>query len=288
MNTDRDEDHWTGDVTFQWDATDMMMVYAKYSTGYKAGGFDEDNSLGIIDAAEFEDETSEAFEIGAKMEFLEGRGRLNIAAFMSQYDDVQVSTFDGVASFTVGNAAEVSADGIEIDGQFAVTDGLTVYGSVAYLDSQYDSFDDAPCSFPQTEDWKAAGNTVPCTQDVSGNATEFAPEYSAMLGADYVVPLSTNLELTLGSDLAYSDSFFTLNDYDPASEQDSFTKINARIALGDAAGKWYVAIVGKNLTDEITLARSGDIPLGSVGFGNSYVDNINPPRSFQLQAKYNF
>ena len=288
MNTVREEDHWTGDVTFQWDATDMMMVYAKYSTGYKAGGFDENNSLGIIDAAEFEDETSEAFEIGAKMDLFEGRGRLNISAFMSEFDNVQVSTFDGVANYTVGNAAKTSSNGIEIDGQFAVTDGLTVYGSVAYLDAVYDSFKNAPCYFQQAVDWNAAGNTGPCTQDVSGKPTEFAPKYSAMLGADYMIPLTTNLELTLGADLAYSDSFFTINDYDPATEQGAFTKFNARIALGDAAGKWFVALVVKNLTDEITLARSGDIPLGSLGFGNSYVDSINPPRSVQLQARYNF
>lgn len=289
VDTQRDEDHVTGDVTFQWDATDYIMVYAKYSTGYKAGGFDENNPLGNTDAAQYEDETSEGFELGAKMDLLDGRGRLNVALFMTEFDDVQVSTFDGVAAQVVGNAASTSADGIEIDGSFAATDELTLYGSVAYLDSVYDDFKNAACNWPQTEAWVDAGGAAgECVQDVSGQPTPYAPEYSAMLGATYTMPISDGLELTLGTDIAYSDSYFTLNDYDPASEQESFTQVNARIALGDIGGRWHLALLGKNLTDEVTMARSGDIPLAGLGFGNSYVDAINPPRSFQLQAKYNF
>ena len=45
----REEDHWTGDITLQWDTTDSIMSYLKYGTGYKAGGFDEDNQKGALD-----------------------------------------------------------------------------------------------------------------------------------------------------------------------------------------------------------------------------------------------
>ena len=61
----------------------------------------------------FEDESVETVEIGAKIDLADGRGRLNIAAYMSTYEDVQVSTFDGNAGFVVGNAAESEVQGIE-------------------------------------------------------------------------------------------------------------------------------------------------------------------------------
>jgi outer membrane receptor protein involved in Fe transport len=121
---DRSEDHVTGHINLQWDFSDAGMLYFNVANGFKAGGFDEDNSLGRLDVAEFEDETVELIEIGAKLDLADGRGRLNVAVFKSQYEDVQVSTFDGNAAFVVGNAAKSEVQGIEADVLFAVTDKL--------------------------------------------------------------------------------------------------------------------------------------------------------------------
>lgn len=56
------------------------MIYANVSNGYKAGGFDENNSLGRLDVAEFEDETVLAYELGAKIDLAGGRGRWNMCS----------------------------------------------------------------------------------------------------------------------------------------------------------------------------------------------------------------
>ncbi|MCB1843721.1 MAG: TonB-dependent receptor [Halioglobus sp.] len=90
FDNQRSEDHWTGDITVQWDASDTVMTYAKVANGYKAGGFDEDNTRGRTDVAEYEDETVQGVEVGAKMDLWDGRARLNVAAFYNEFDDVQV------------------------------------------------------------------------------------------------------------------------------------------------------------------------------------------------------
>ncbi|NND65954.1 MAG: TonB-dependent receptor [Halioglobus sp.] len=298
INTTRSEEHWTGDVTVQWDATVDTMVYAKWGNGYKAGGFDEDNGRGNIPAQEYEDETSETIEIGAKLDLLEGRGRLNVAVFSSQYEDVQVSTFDGVAGFVVGNAAETEVDGLELDGMFAVTEDLTISYSFAYLDAKYKSYPGAGCTAGQTQSFAAGPDGMPgtaddltpgdCTQDLDGQQLQFAADWSGNLGAIYNIALGDNLELNTSIDMMISDDYDVAADGDELLAQDDFYKINARIAIGNFDGTWQIAILGKNLTDEETTTWGNDVPLGSFGFYDTYFQIIDAPRSFELQARYVF
>jgi outer membrane receptor protein involved in Fe transport len=290
LNTKRKEDHVTGDLTVQWDFSDDTMLYAKYGNGYKAGGFDEDNSRGNLLTAEYEDEESESIELGAKMDLWEGRGRLNIAVFHSEFSDVQVSTFDGNAGFEVGNAAETVVDGIEMDGMYAISDEVTIFGALAYLDARYDSFTDAACTVDQFLAYAAVPGQVrgDCTQDLSDERLQFAADVSANFGITYNTEITDSLELGLSTDIMYTDDFDTAADGDQVLEQEAFTKINARISLADIDGTWSVALLGKNLTDKTTSGWGNDIPLGARGFDNSYFQVIDAPRSYEIQAVYNF
>jgi len=298
LETKREEDHWTGDITVQWDATDDAMLYAKWGNGYKAGGFDEDNGRGNIDTAEYEDEEVETIELGAKLGFSDGRGRMNIAVFSSEYDDVQVSTFDGVAGFVVGNAAKSEVDGFEVDGMFAVTDELTVAAAFAYLDAKYDSFPNAGCTAAQTQTFAAGPDGIPgtgddqtpgeCVQDLSGEPLQFAADWSGNLAVNYNVPLTNSFELVSSIDVMFTDEYDVAADGDDVLAQDSFYKINARIGLMDLDGSWSVAVLGKNLTDEDTTTWGNDVPLGQFGFYDTYFQIIDAPRSYELQVQYRF
>ncbi len=186
---ERDEDHLTGNVGLQWDPNADSMLYLNVASGYKAGGFDEDNALGSLANAEFDDETVLGVEAGGKFTVLDGRGRINAAMFHSKYDDLQVSTFDGNASFVVGNAAESAVTGLEADWTLAVTEHLNLSGALALLNAEYDSFPNAACTSAQFIAWVAAGNPrATCTQDLSGRQLQFAPDWAANIAAQYVRP----------------------------------------------------------------------------------------------------
>ena len=289
LNTLREEDHVTGDITLQWDATDAIMVYGKWGNGYKAGGFDEDNTRGYFDVAEYEDETAETIELGAKMDLWDGRARLNLAVFHSEFDDVQVSTFDGNAGFVVGNAAETEVDGIEMDGMVALTDELTMSFGLAFLDAAYKSFGDAGCTSDQTAEWVANGGIAnQCVQDLSGERLQFAADWSGNLGLNYATPISDGLEVRASADIMFTDEYDTAADGDEVLAQDSYTKLNARIELASLDGVWSVALLGRNLTDEETSTWGNDIPLGQFGFAGSYFQMIDAPRSYEIQARYSF
>ena len=287
----RDEDHVTGHVNFQWDMNDEAMVYLEIGNGYKAGGFDEDNGMGrevqtvggvTDDLADFEDESVETLELGAKIDLADGRGRLNIAAYVSTYEDVQVSTFDGNAAFVVGNAAESEVQGIEADVLFRVSEAITLNGAFAYLDATYKSFPGAGCNLAQS-----LVTPRGCTQDLSGKPLQFAPEYTANVGINYQTELSSGMVLSAGLDYNWSDDVVIGADLDENLIQQSFGKLNARIALAND-DQWQISVVGKNLTDETTFMWGNDIPLGPQGFNGSYFKLIDPPRSVEINLRYNF
>ena len=290
---DRKEDHVTGHVNLQWDMTNDAMVYLELGNGYKAGGFDEDNGMGrevetvngvTDDLADFEDESVETIELGAKINLADGRGRLNVAAFMSNYEDVQVSTFDGNAGFVVGNAAESEVQGIEADILFRLTEELTLNGAFAYLDATYKSFPGAGCNVGQTLAWSGTGG---CTQDMTGQPLQFAPEHTANIGISYETELSSGLLLSAGLDYNWTDDVVVAADLDDKLIQESFGKLNARIAIA-GNDQWQVSVVGKNLLSEETFMWGNDIPLGTLGFYGSYFKLIDPPRTVELSARMNF
>ena len=283
---DRSEEHTTGNLNFQYDLTDDMMVYANVANGYKAGGFDEDNQLGRLDVAEFEDETVVSFEVGAKMDLAGGRGRLNMALFQSDYEDVQVSTFDGNAAFVVGNAAETEVTGFEFDLDYALTDSLTAKVAGAWLDAKYKRFTDAACNVVQVVEGTCAANGG--VQDLSGKPLQFAPEFSANVNLRYETAISDSLELMVAGMYSYSDDVVVANDLDPNGIQESYGKLDANVTVRDSMGGWSVSLVGRNLTDETTFSWMNDVPLGAFGFNQTYFKHVDPPRYFELQARVNF
>ncbi|MEH6516359.1 MAG: TonB-dependent receptor [Halioglobus sp.] len=289
VENERYEDHFTGDITLQWDVSDDLMAYAKIGNGYKAGGFDEDNARGRIDVEEFEDETVVGGEIGAKMDLLEGRGRINLALFYSEFEDVQLSTFDGNTGFIVRNAAETETQGIEFDGQFAATEYLTLTAALAYLDTQYSKFPDGPCNEPQALAWLEAGGTrETCAQDLGGKPLQLAPEWSGHLALDYRIPVGVSTELKMGLDAIYSDFYIVPADQDPLLNQDSYWKLNARVQLASIEDAWVIALLGRNLTNEKTTSFGDDVPLAAQGFSLTYFQFIDAPRSVEMQVRYNF
>ena len=286
---ERDENHLTGNVGLQWDPNADSMLYLNVSSGYKAGGFDEDNALGSLANAEFEDETVLGVEAGGKFTVLDGRGRINAALFHSKYEDLQVSTFDGNAGFVVGNAAESVVTGLEADWTCAVTGHLILSGALALLNAEYDSFPSSACTSTQFTAWVAAGNPrATCTQDLSGRPLQFAPDWAVSVAGRYVRPVGNDLELGLSVDINASDDTVIAADGDTLLDQKAHEKINARISLGTTDGKWLIAVVGKNLADEATTTFGNDVPLGSLGFDGTYFQHIDPPRTFTLQGRWSF
>jgi outer membrane receptor protein involved in Fe transport len=274
----RSESSFTPSLILEFDATDDTMLYASAKKGFKAGGFDgAGNRAGDF---EFEDENVRSFEGGMKTAFAGGAAELNAALFYTDYRNLQVSQFDGTLGFFVGNAAQATSKGIELDGRWAISDKWMLMGSVGYLDFTFDEFENATCPAMQA---LITGQKV-C--DFSGKSNIFTPKWSAAFSLDYLTPISGSLDFHGVLDVNFVDKQFVDVTLNPDVQQDAFTKLNARISL---EGEWWsVALVGTNLTDEDISTYLTDTPLSNTLGAPSYTGYMDRPRTVTLQVRFNY
>ena len=276
---DRSEDKFTPSLVAEFDIGDASMLYAGVSTGFKAGGFDA--RAGRESNLEYEDENVIGYEMGLKSRFAGGRAETNFAVFRSEYDDLQVSSFDGTAGFVVGNAAEFLAQGVEMEGRFRATDALTLSGSFAWTDTEWLDYKNATCNSM----YRILTGESLC--DRTGLSASNTPEWSGNLIADFYVPIGSNLYFRATGDVIYSDEYDTNNTKEVGTRQDAYTKLNLRLAL--EGEHWTFAILGKNLTDEDVIEFSSEVPLsGSDLLAPAYYGYRHPPRTIAAQFDYSF
>lgn len=267
-------------ITLEWDATDDLMLYGYYKEGFKAGGFDEDFTSGVLEDFEFEDEEVEAFAVGAKWTLAGGRAYINAEYFHSEFTNLQVSTFS-VASFLVGNAASATTQGLDVDARFQVNDMLALGAAFVVLDAEYDNYESGPCLLDDT------GAEIGQFCDLSGRPLQYAPDFEANVYADMAFDVN-GWELGIGADLTYSDKFYLAGDLDPDYVQNSYAKLNAVVSMTSPDERYRISVIGKNLNDKRTSHQQNDIPLAALygGKGGSYF--TDPPRVIALQGEVRF
>jgi hypothetical protein len=92
------------------------------------------------------------------------------------------------------------------------------------------------------------------------------------------------MELRLQVDVNFSDEFFYTQDRDAADMQEAYYKINSRLSLAHFNQGWELALVGKNLTNEMTRPAGNDVPL----FVGAHFAATDPPRSLALEGVVRF
>lgn len=220
--------------------TEDMMAYASYSKGYKGGGFNSaaGDFVGgdfIGDAVVgFEPETIDAYELGLKSTALDGRLQFNAAAYLNDYQNLQVQTAT-LAGILVTNAAEAETQGLELEVNYMPAAGLTLMGNYSSLDTEFTKGDNA------------------------GNVLAYAPENTFSVGASYVTELSTGT-LDWFTMYSWQDEFFF--DATNMLVEDSRGLLGAKVTYRPASEGWDLALGGENLTDEDYAVARTDIGLG--------------------------
>jgi len=220
--------------------TEDMMAYASYSKGYKGGGFNSaaGDFVGggfIGDAVVgFEPETIDAYELGLKSTALDGRLQFNAAAYLNDYQNLQVQTAT-LAGILVTNAAEAETQGLELEVNYMPAAGLTLMGNYSSLDTEFTKGDNA------------------------GNVLAYAPENTFSVGASYVTELSSGT-LDWFTMYSWQDEFFF--DATNMLVEDSRGLLGAKVTYRPASEGWDLALGGENLTDEDYAVARTDIGLG--------------------------
>src|SRR5690606_20544973 len=175
-------DNFSPSATLAYQINPDLNVYARFAKGFKSGGFNGETNQFVAPTVDcptgtpelcnpYQPEKVNSYELGFKSVLADGILTLNVAAFYDDHKDIQLSVFDatGAASSTVLNAASATIKGLEIETVLRPADWLTINGSFAYLEADYDSF-------------------IEKGVDVSDNrAFPQTPSYTASLGIDWRV-----------------------------------------------------------------------------------------------------
>jgi outer membrane receptor protein involved in Fe transport len=286
IDLDMDFDDWLPSASVEYDVTDGVMVYASYTDGFKSGGLDFDGTGRVP----YEEETVDAWEIGMKGSFLDGALTTNVAFFLSKYDGLQNNAIIPGAGldFIITNVASATSKGIELEFDWAMHEHFRLYGGVTLLDSEYDDFKCGDLTIfeatfaPPAQPPAGTCPTLTLVKDLSGGETSRSPDYSGILTGQFHYPVMNGYMLTIEPSVYFTDEYSTVTDLDPRSYQGAFYKVDLRVAINSPDESWYIAMVAKNLNDELTTLWRVDYPAAP----GSYLDLGARPRSFAVQAGY--
>lgn len=244
--------------------------YGSINRGYKAGGANTDGSL-PNDLRTFDPEYVVNYELGYKVSLLDNAAFIRTAVFYMDRKDVQVKSSktiareDGSSEFVeyLGNAANGSNMGIEIEANWQIDDLLEFYGSVGLLDTEFNDFINAD------------------GVSLSGREQAHAPNYQFNLGMN----ITPNDYWLINVSVNGKDEYFFSDSHNEKST--SVALLNASVSyLND---DYQVKLWARNLTDKDYANRGfyfGNDPRD--GYAAKQYTQLAEPLVFGVTLDYQF
>ncbi len=274
-------DSWsatTPSISLQKQFNDNTMGYVSANRGFKSGGFNG-RANSAAEVSSFDPEYVWTYELGLKAQSEDRRLLGNVVVFHSQYKDFQARVSEvqnpgapiPTFAFPVLNAAELSIDGIEIEGTALLGESSQISAQIGYLDAKYDEFIDP----------RVIVNPALATLH---EHVPFSPEWTARLAASHSFFLSGGSVITVGGDVSYRDDTWLSVDNRDVLMQEAFTLVGAYAIWDSADGAWQGRLGVRNLTDK--LYKTDAQEFSSVA--NVQTAYYGWPRQVYAAVRFNF
>ena len=258
------------------------MVHVRYSEGFHSGGFFGVNqNIKDFERDQYQPEYAETIEIGYKSMWMNNRLRANVTLFQNEFDDkqesfVKLDPSTSTVATVFENAASVTYQGVELELELAVTEGLRVFLNYGYLDAEYDEFD---LDISPTDN---VDNVVDATFLTPRNAPEYTLGYGFTF-TQQIGPGDFEIFVKMTEQGEQETDVLNLS----AGRLASGAQDDLSATIGYHTERWSATIFGTNLTDE----RS-EIPIvlggSNTGAALFIVGNVNAPRHYGAEFTYNF
>ncbi len=291
-------DETTGRLAYEHDINDTTMVYISYTKGFKPGGSnltfgypEDDEGFGAAPAPQlifpfFESEMIDAYEVGLKTDFLEGRMRANVSAFTYDYENLQFQSTDpDIYRGGVANIPESEMKGIELELIGLISESLSFDLRLAYLDteitSSYEALDNlnAELYFFGEEPIRYS-----LRENLRGNKLAKSPELTGNLGIEYNTDTTYGL-FTATAEMIYRGDFQQRVFNNSFVDQvDSYSIVNFTASLDLVGDAWGIDLMLLNAGDKDGMNSSMTDVFGVAGTGIEYI----PPRQLMGRVSYKF
>ena len=241
-----------------------VLLYTSVARGYKSGGWNAD-FIPTLENFQFDPEYAINYELGAKSAFFDQRLKINLAGFVTKFDDFQIFQFVQTQSsgtiLLLTNAGKVTTKGIELDITSLLTEHLSVSINTAFTQARFDEFKNASGA------------------NYDDHYLPYAPEHTYFVAIDYSRPLFQQTEIYGHINYGYTDDYFSNANNNADNTIPDYFTANARLGI-NINSDWDISLWVKNITDETNLRQRSisflDVPRGL----------YNTPRSFGLAINY--
>jgi len=270
---------WNPRVALDYQVAPDVLLYASYSTGFTAGGFDPRPFSATDATLPFGPETVKAYEAGVKSEFFDHRLRVNAAAFFTDWNNIQL-TLSGcpvgcptTSPFYYGNGGDAHIKGFEVETEANPIEHWLITAALGYSDFKYVRLNTAANS-----DNDPTGLTFDSPQPD-------APKWKVSLGTQYDLDLGSAGTLTPHVDyVVQSRVYFGTYRLDPYSYQPGYGLMNARLTWRPARSDWSLAGYITNLTNKLYYTSKVD-ELNSFGTATG---TVGEPREVGVTIRRTF
>jgi iron complex outermembrane recepter protein len=272
-DADQRDRMWGGQATLHFDPREHLRLFATFSRGYKAGGFNLGRAASVL--PRFAPEYLLSLDVGAKGQWLDGRLYADLTAFYMKRDDMQVSTgiqLDPVGNpgsyfFFTDNAAGGRNFGIESSVRWRFNQQLEVGGSLGLLHTRYSGY-------------------RPTGIDLSDRDQAHAPEYQVAVNATWRHPLGWMARVDVS---AVDDYYFDVPSDDPvANNSRAPAHALTHVKVGYEGTRWGVYAWARNVFDEDYVIRGFYFGNEPPAFENKRYTQLGEPRQFGITARWEF
>lgn len=257
-----------------WQMNDDIMLYGQWARGFRSGQFGS-RAATLFSAGPSDPESVDTYEVGLKSDLWNQRVRLNLAAFYSQYSDmqggVQRVSSSGTHETVPTNSASANIWGFEYELTAMLAENLSINMTGGYLSAKYDDY---------IADLTADGIENPT--DNSFYDISWAPKLTLNFSANYTIPVSYGT-FTLNGSYNFSDEYFTSSlKTDDLYKKDAAGLINASVSFSDVQDRYRIALYGKNLAGHEDINNVFGVgPFMDLGV-------YGQPRTFGVDVQVNF
>ena len=279
-----DDEDWsepTWRITGSYQFNNDVFGYATISRGFKSGGYNDQagsGGFGNFPLQPYDPEFATNYEVGVKTTLADERIRLNATYFNVNYEDFQRSTVVSVPGTAFQetrtfNAAEVDAQGIELELTVLLAENLRLRANIGWLDTEYDKF-------------VLDRNLDGIDEDFSGREVVRSPEITAGIDLTYDQQLGSRGNIQYNINYLYEDENTYYYNDDIGSQFDTILEtrgiLGASVTWTSTDERYYVAVFGKNLTDD--RYKTASQAVGALWTFSNY----GPPRFYGVQTGIHF
>ena len=267
----------SGNISLNYTINDDVSIYGRFARGFRAPSIQGRVLFGnAVTVAQ--SETLNSFEVGVKSQLMDNRLRLNVAAYVLDMSDQQLTAGSGTANANqLINAESTKGSGIEMDAELLATENLSLSLGVSFNSTEIDdpNLSVLPCGAPCTV-LDPAGSFAGSVS-LDGNDLPRAPEWTSNFVARYTMPLE-NGDMVFQTDWVYRDDFsmFLYN----SAEFHAKSLLEGGLNVGYVTDSWEAGFYVRNITDELQLIAAIDF--------NNLEGIINEQRTYGLEATFRF